>query len=300
LEYNHPFTLEAWIIPHRLCIEGICDHHYFISKVYTDSKSKVTGIACGQQDDGALYCYLRSDEFDNGANKDYGIYQETKNSVPNDIPLKFDFVYTGNGTLDGMLLYINGIQVQTKPHDIPTFTIAHSISNQRPIVLGNYGIRWINPWVNAYVDEVKIYDYDRTSEQILTDFQSDIVNKPDWNKQLQPSIIVTGQDSMEGTGLDWNSVTNATYMIEKNIDNTTWVPMTPDSYVYTSLNDYNVTGNHLYSYRVSAWNNGTRVAVSNVVTIEHVQFIPEFGHLAGMIIVASTLGVIVISRRFRL
>ncbi len=292
LESNHPFTLEAWIVPDRLCVEGMCDHHYFLTKVITESDN-VIGVACGQQDDGALYCYLR--------NANAIIYKETSKVPPNDIPLKFDFTYNGNGTFNGMLLYINGQVAQTKPLDplLSNSTLTGSILNTEPLVIGNYWIKWINPWTNAYVDEVKIYDYDRTSKQILEDFQSDIANKPNWNFPVNPKLVLTGQGDDNGIGLNWNSITNATYEIDEDVDDGNWTALTPNSYTVTELNDYNVTQNHVYSYRISAWNNGTEVAVSNVKTIEFAQAVPEFGTIAELVIILSIIGAIAISKKFK-
>ncbi|CAE6486950.1 hypothetical protein NUZ5A_20237 [Candidatus Nitrosotenuis uzonensis] len=52
--------------------------------------------------------------------------------------------------------------------------ITQDIQNNEPLVIGNYWIKKINPAVNLTIDELKIYDYERSSMQIYYDFLRDL------------------------------------------------------------------------------------------------------------------------------
>jgi len=174
LDYDKPFTIETWLTPHQLCIGTICYHHYFLAKTVTDDSNKVTGFACGEQRDSSLYCYLR--------NPNEVLLVETKDTFQDGVPLKFSFTNDGQGTWNGTKIFINGIMVEKKYYNyqhenIPTvrnFAITKSIENDEPLVIGNYWIKRINPAVDLTIDELKIYNYEKTSEQILNDYSKDM------------------------------------------------------------------------------------------------------------------------------
>jgi hypothetical protein len=174
LNSKHQFTIETWITPSRLCIAETCYHHYFISKTQSFPPTKmsfgnVQGFACGIQRDGSFYCYFK--------NPYEYLHIETLINYADDLPKHLTIVHNGEGTYNGFSFYVNGELVKKKDsdyYDIQTLRLEHQTVNNQPLVLGNYWIRNINPLTNSTLDDLKIYDYARTTEQIEFDYDNDI------------------------------------------------------------------------------------------------------------------------------
>ena len=169
LEYDHPFTIEWWMNSDQLCTAPLyCFHQYIFSKAETID-DQVTGFGIGIQRDGAIFTYLR--------NPETIFYTQTNDDVVDkDILRKYSVVYGGSGTWDDLNFYVNGELMDKRPFIAVSSnkTIRSSIQNNSTLVIGNYWYRYAQPIVEGSIDDVKIYDYAKNSQQIQSDFFSDI------------------------------------------------------------------------------------------------------------------------------
>lgn len=173
LDSSGPFTIEWWMAGDQFChTSALCYHQYLFSKVKTEDTSTriniVTGFGVGIDKDGGLFFYLRNPE-------NYAQAATSIDVTDIDIPRKYSVVYDGSRTWDGIEFFVNGKHVEKLPliAASTTFHLDGSTENDQAFVIGNYWYRNAEIFRNGWIDEVKIFDYERDYVQISDDYESD-------------------------------------------------------------------------------------------------------------------------------
>jgi len=205
LEIDKPFTIDFWARGEQYClVSDACTHQYLFSKAVStyETNPNVIGVAGGIQRDGAFYMYLRNDH--------EIMYAQTNEAVFDNTPHKYTVVYLGDGKRTNIQFYVDGKKIPLHPSTGDSFSVPQifdTVTNDSPLVIGNYWFTFGQSFGDGWIDEFKIFDSALTSEDILSDYQSQISK----STQISATDDALTDDSI--TSLSNMSIGNSTILL---------------------------------------------------------------------------------------
>lgn len=173
LNSEMPFAIEWWMKGNKYCDSVYtysCGYQYLFSKAETID-GKVLGFGIGITKNGTIYAHLR--------NTSETMFAETASKIATGSTSKYSVVYDGSGSWNGLQFYVNGTMINKKPFD-PTeidakFSLTKPTTNDAALVIGNYWYTKGWTFSSGWMDEVKIFNYIRTFDQINYDFHNEFL-----------------------------------------------------------------------------------------------------------------------------